>query len=90
MEVQPRKQGISLTSSRENPTFLHSNNKSAEPLLFAIVKGLYLMHESRKFVRGGPIFFCLIRGRRIKYHYQRAIIGPPTKRHLNGVSLAGR
>ena len=25
-----------------------------------------------------------------KYHYKRAIIGPPTKRHLNGVSLACR
>ena len=25
-----------------------------------------------------------------KYHYKWAIIGPPAKRHLNGVSLAGR
>ena len=25
-----------------------------------------------------------------KYHYKRAIIGPPAKRHLNGVSLACR
>ena len=25
-----------------------------------------------------------------KYHYKRAINGPPAKRHLNGVSLAGR
>ena len=25
-----------------------------------------------------------------KYHYQRSIIGPPAKRHLNGVSLACR
>ena len=25
-----------------------------------------------------------------KYHLFRVIIGPPTKRHLNGVSLAGR
>ena len=24
-----------------------------------------------------------------EYHYERAIIGPPPKRHLNGVSLAG-
>ena len=23
-----------------------------------------------------------------KYHYKRAVIGPPAKRHLNGVSLA--
>ena len=25
-----------------------------------------------------------------KYHYKRAIIDPPAKRHLNGVSLACR
>ena len=25
-----------------------------------------------------------------KYHYKRAIIGPPAKRHLNGFSLACR
>ena len=25
-----------------------------------------------------------------KYNYKRAIIGPPVKRHLNGVSLAGQ
>ena len=25
-----------------------------------------------------------------KYHYKRAIIGPPPKRHLNGVSLECR
>ena len=25
-----------------------------------------------------------------KYHYKWAIIDPPAKRHLNGVSLAGR
>ena len=25
---------------------------------------------------------------RMKYHYKRTIIGPPAKRHLNGVSLA--
>ena len=29
----------------------------------------------------------LVEKRGVKYHYERAIIGPPTKRHLNGVSL---
>ena len=39
---------------------------------------------------------CLSEGVRLweeggsKYHYKRAIIGPPAKRHLNGVSLACR
>ena len=33
-------------------------------------------------------FFFLMRGKRIQK--KRAIIGPPAKRHLNGVSLAGR
>ena len=28
--------------------------------------------------------------RGFKYRYKRAIFGPPAKRHLNGVSLAGR
>ena len=37
-------------------------------------------------------FFIYIQGREDpnKYHYKRAIIDPPAKRHLNGVLLAGR
>ena len=31
-----------------------------------------------------------MRGSKYLYHYERAIIGPPAKRHLNDVSLAGR
>ena len=34
--------------------------------------------------------FVFVRGERIKNHYKWAIIGSPAKRHLNGVSLAGR
>ena len=54
------------------------------------------MRGSRKFCQRGSnfdnVFFIIIRGERIKYHYQRAITGPPAKRHLNGnsVSLACR
>ena len=45
--------------------------------------------DPKSFVRWGPTlttFFSLMR----EYHYLRAIIGPPAKRHLNGVPLAGR
>ena len=53
--------------------------------------------DTGSFVRGGPTltflffnffiyFFYLMR--RFKYHYKWAIISPPTKRHLNGISLA--
>ena len=35
-------------------------------------------------------FFCWWWERWFKYQYKRAIIGPAAKRHLNGVSLAGR
>ena len=35
-------------------------------------------------------FFSSWGDRGSKYHYQWAIIGPPAKLHLNGVSLAGR
>ena len=35
-------------------------------------------------------FFIWWGQRGSKYHCKRAIIGPPAKRHLNGVSLAGR
>ena len=35
------------------------------------------------------VFFYLI-SYRSKYHYKQAIIGPPAKRHLNGVSLSDR
>ena len=45
------------------------------------------------FFKGGPTLttFFLMMGERVsKCHYKRDIIGPPAKRHLNGVSLAGR
>ena len=54
------------------------------------------MRGSRKFCQRGSnfdvCFFLLLEGREDpnKYHYERAIIDPPAKRHLNGVSLAGR
>ena len=58
------------------------------------------MRGSRKFFERGskstltPFFFKLMGGgggggeRGTKYHYKRAIIGSPAKRHLNDVSLA--
>ena len=45
------------------------------------------------FARGRPAlttFFSLIWEELSKYHYKRAIFGPPAKRHLNGVLLACR
>ena len=36
------------------------------------------------------LFFLVGAVREAKYHHKRAIIGPPAKRHLNGVSLASR
>ena len=40
---------------------------------------------------GGAMFFFFVdEGRESMYHFKRAIIGPPVKRHLNGGSLAGR
>ena len=48
------------------------------------------MRGSRKFCQRvsnfDNIFFCFDS----EYHYRRAIIGPPAKRHLNGISLAFR
>ena len=53
------------------------------------------LHHARTqkvFLRGSPtlrrFFFRLMSGS--KYHLNLAIIGPPAKRHLNGVSLAGQ
>ena len=51
------------------------------------------MRGSRKFCQRGPNFDKLfLEGRDDprKYHFKRAIIGPPAKRHLNGVSLVRR
>ena len=59
--------------------------------------------DPENFARGGPtlttfsfllfvffVFFVFLSGfGGSKYHYKRAIIGPPAKRHLNGVSLEG-
>ena len=57
----------------------------------------YTCADPESFVRGGPnliTFFCFFFSwwgdRGSKYRYKWAIIGPPAKRHLNGVSLAGR
>ena len=53
------------------------------------------MRGTINFVRGGPAlkFFWFMRGGGgggSKYHFERAIIGPQAKFHLNGVSLAYR
>ena len=49
------------------------------------------MRRSRKFCQRGPDFdgfFLVDEGEGgSKYHYKGAIIDPPAKRHLNGVSL---
>ena len=46
--------------------------------------------DPESYVRGGPTltFFSWWGEGGSKYHF-RDIIGPPAKRHLNGVSLAG-
>ena len=54
--------------------------------------------DPESFVRGGPnlitffffFFFSCLGERGSEYHYKWAIISPPAKRHINGVSLAGR
>ena len=52
------------------------------------------MRGSRKFCQRGSnldnVFFSLMGEELSKYHYQRAIFGPPANRHSNGVSLAYR
>ena len=50
------------------------------------------MRRSRKFCQRGPTLICFSWWGEggSKYHYKRTIIGPPVKRHLNGVSLACR
>ena len=52
------------------------------------------MRGSRKLCQRGSKFVIVFfrwRGERgSKYHYKRAIINPPAKRHLNGISLACR
>ena len=51
--------------------------------------------DPESFARGDPtfffsFFFSLMREEESKYHYSWSIIGPPARRHLNGVSLVGR
>ena len=54
--------------------------------------------DPESFVGGGPLLttfffsFVFLEGREdpSQYHYKRAIIDPPAKRHLNGVSMACR
>ena len=52
------------------------------------------MRGSRMFCQSGSnfdnLFFSWWGGRGSKYHISRPLIGPPAKRHLNGVSLVGR
>ena len=58
---------------------------------------MFMRADPESFVRGGPTltrFYCccFLEGRDdpSKYHNERAIIGSPAKRHLNGVSLPCR
>ena len=55
---------------------------------------LFVMRGSRKSFQRRSNFltfvFRWLGDRGSKYHYELAIIGSPAKRHLNGVSLAGR
>ena len=48
--------------------------------------------DPESFVRGGPTLTSVLEGRDdpSEFNYKRAIIGPPAKRHLYGVSLACR
>ena len=54
--------------------------------------GLHSCADPDSFLRGCPtlttlLFIVLVdMGRRYKYHYEWAIIDPPAKRNLNGVS----
>ena len=76
-------------SSRGNLTFVHVNNKYAyqtahvvrlSPSLFACFTHIPCA-DPESFVRGGPAlttFFLVYEGSGgSKYHYKRAIIGPP-------------
>ena len=54
----------------------------------------HYMRGSRKFCQRGSnldnVFLVWWGGELSKYHYKRAVFGPPAKRHLNGVLLACR
>ena len=54
----------------------------------------HYMRGSRKFCQRGSnadnVFFSMMGEELSRYHYKRALFGPPAKRHLNGVSLACR
>ena len=50
-----------------------------------VVSNVYTCAYPEGFVRGGPKILVYEGG-----YYKRAIIGPPSKRHLNGVLLACR
>ena len=39
------------------------------------------------YLSGYDVLFCSPTESGSKYHYKRAIISPPAKRHLNGISL---
>ena len=57
----------------------------------SLVHPKHICADPEKSFRGDPTlpsFFKVDEGS--KYHFKRALIGPPAKRHLNGVSLACR
>ena len=67
------------------------NTGPSESNLFANVTKC--MRGSRRFRQRGSnydIFFLVDERIKIPQYYKRANIGPPAKRHLNGVSLACR
>ena len=61
-------------------------------IFFITFSNLGAWVDPESFVRGGPDWFCFFSwwgDRGSECHYKWAIIGPPAKHHLNGVSLDG-
>ena len=77
-----------LTRTESTPTPVRGSRKffqrgSSFENVFNVVFLLFFLFC---FFLGGGV----MRGERIQYHYKWAIIGPPAKRHLNGISLVCR
>ena len=54
----------------------------------AYYHAINLMRGPRKFCQGMTfIVFLVDKGGGVKYHYKRAIIGSPAKRHFAGVAM---
>ena len=72
------------------PTASACFDKSISFMFLTYTRVHKVLSEGTQLENGFFVVFLFMKEEMVQYNYKWAIIGPPAKRHLNGVLLAGR